>query len=862
MAVPPSPVDAAPMRVTAVRLFSHGMAHLEAEATVVGDATLAIPVRTGAMSDVLKSLSVADTSEGDGSITSVGYESPAGGVDADGAVAALDLSPTQSLLRLLREVQGAPVILTTGGGIQTTIVGKLMGTQTVSPPRPMKMPLPGSSPPDASPIQPDFNAMGPFGMVEPLDVEGAGTSVKRSFPLHVAVLVLTADGNLMTVPLVFVATFRFADPTLTAALNDVLDGRAAAVTAERKLLYIRCVGTGERRIVARWCVEAPVWKTTYRLFMGGDDDDTSEPPVGDSGDGSTGVDSSPAPSTPPPPPPPLIIQGWAIIDNGFEMDLTDVRLSLLSGMAVSFKTSLFERRFKARVTEPTGDEAPATGRVSEANALFRVSADVPPKGGRRGVSAKSSLRTRSAAAPAAASDSFAMFGGPPPPKSEVPEEERTLDCVDDGDRAGGDGALPFVPPPAVGGSADGVAATTNLTAASRPAGDHFSYTVKAPVSVPRRQSAMVPILAAPVTGSRVALYRGSIRRANPLSAILFTNTSGATLEGGPVTVLHNELLAGEAMLRSCRPGDVQLLPYAVDLDVDAEEALASPSPPPGRSARRIGLTGIDDSDEVHELTLANGLLMVKAYRLRQVSYTFTNRRGRQVVLYVDHPKQGGGFGLHTADVRAGRQGAAAAAARAPSTPSVAATADIHDSGDDSPAGAARAGGPTSLKPTEEGASSYRFRLTLPAATPGCRSVTTLTVTERAERRSRVQLTSLSGDVVAACVAGRVLSEAAAATVSALMAVRGRLTDAQQSVAALEADSAEEAAMQERLRANLAALGGGAPSTAEAALRARYVTALSDSEDAVGRLREERRRRLAAVADARQALADAVAEARF
>lgn len=126
----------------------------------------------------------------------------------------------------------------------------------------------------------------------------------------------------------------------------------------------------------------------------------------------------------------------------------------------------------------------------------------------------------------------------------------------------------------------------------------------------------------------------------------------------------------------------------------------------------------------------------------------------------------------------------------------------------------------------------------------------------------MQLANLSDDAVGACVAGRLLSAGAVATIQALAAARGRLATAQRSVAALEAESAEEAAMQERLRANLGALGGGAPSTAEATLRARYVTALSDSEDTVGRLREERRRRVAAVDAARQALADAVAEARF
>lgn len=850
------------MRVTAVRLFTNGMAHLEAEAIVVDDATLTIPVRTGAMSDVLKSLSLADTSGGGGSIASVGYESPAGGVDADGAAAVLDLNPTNSLLRLLRETQGASVVLTTAGGGEPTVAGKLMGTQPVSPPRTsMPPPLSGSSPQGAATVGPDYSALGPFGMVEALDLDDIDTS-KKACALRVAVVVLTAAGKLVTVPLAFVTSFHFADPTLTAAMGDVLDGRAGAVTAGRKLLYVRCVGTGERRIVARWCVEAPVWKTTYRLFTGGDDDDMYGDPARNSDDCLASKDTSPAPSTPPPPPSPLVIQGWAIIDNGFEMDLSDVRLSLLSGMAVSFKTSLFERRFKARVTEPTGDDAPATGRVSEANALFATRQDEPPVGGRRGLMGKSSARSRAlcAAAPVAAAVARGGgFGVSSPSDGGVAEEEDVVGFAAFGGGAAA-GGRPTPPPPAFGGSADGVAATTNLAAASRPAGEHFSYTVDAPVSVPRRQSALVPILAAAVKGGRVALYRGSIRRANPLSAILFTNTSGATLEGGPVTVLHNDLLAGEAMLRSCRPGDVQILPYAVDLNVDAEETLATPPPPSGRCAGRLGFPGIGDTDEVHELSLTNGVLVAKSYRLRQVAYTFTSRRVRPVVLYVDHAKPGGGFGLHAADVRAGRPGAPAAVTSDP--PPAAAAADPHGGGDDGPAGSAAAGVPTPLVPCEEDASSCRFRLTLPPAAPGVRSVTTLTVTERTERRSRLQLTDLSDDAVGACVAGRLLSVGAAATLRALAGVRGRLADARRSVAALDADAAEEAAMQERLRANLGALGGGAPSTAEAALRARYVTALSVSEDAVGRLREERRRRLSAVDAARQALADAVAEARF
>lgn len=346
------------------------------------------------------------------------------------------------------------------------------------------------------------------------------------------------------------------------------------------------------------------------------------------------------------------------------MDLTNIRLSLLSGAGVSFKTALYERRFKARATEPTCDDAPPTGRVSDATALFGARSDEAPGGGapRRSVALRSADAYRvqgesgsfCAGAPAA---SAAAFGAPAGMVKARPESMQRVAAVarggaaafaDDGRGVGGGGGgfgggtrpLP-PPPPEFGGSADGLAAAANVATAARPAGEHSAYTVAAPVSVPRRRSAMVPILAAPVSGRRVALYRASIRRANPLSAILLTNTSGGTLEGGPMTVLHNDLLAGEAMLRSCRPGDVQLLPYAVDLDVDAEEASACPPPPRDRFvAGGLGLSAINDMDVVSELTLARGVLTAKSYRLQRVTYTFASRHGRPVALYVDHIKRG------------------------------------------------------------------------------------------------------------------------------------------------------------------------------------------------------------------------------
>jgi hypothetical protein len=44
-----------------------------------------------------------------------------------------------------------------------------------------------------------------------------------------------------------------------------------------------------------------------------------------------------------------------------------------------------------------------------------------------------------------------------------------------------------------------------------------------------------------------------------------TNTTGLTLEGGPVTVTEGDTYVGEAMLDTMKPDDKRFVPYAVEL---------------------------------------------------------------------------------------------------------------------------------------------------------------------------------------------------------------------------------------------------------------------------------------------------------
>src|SRR5207249_4405097 len=101
----------------------------------------------------------------------------------------------------------------------------------------------------------------------------------------------------------------------------------------------------------------------------------------------------------------------------------------------------------------------------------------------------------------------------------------------------------------------------------RKLGDLFEYEIEHPVTIKRNQSALVPIVQRGFEGRPVLLYNKQARAENPMRCVEFKNTTGLTLEGGPVTVLEGGSYVGEAMLETTKPEEPRLIPYAVELAV-------------------------------------------------------------------------------------------------------------------------------------------------------------------------------------------------------------------------------------------------------------------------------------------------------
>ncbi|WP_426756720.1 hypothetical protein [Myxococcus sp. Y35] len=373
-------------------------------------------------------------------------------------------------------------------------------------------------------------------------------------------LSLLVGASLRTFDILDVSELEFLDEAVRKDLEFYLATVLSSYKKDSKRMAILTSGQGERELFVSYVVESPVWKTSYRILL-----DEGEPPL---------------------------LQGWALVDNTGDEDWVDVGLSLIAGLPVSFVHDLYNPRYMKRPVVEVKTEAAAAPVIPEES--FGGGEDLEKV-------------LDMAAAPM-------MSAMPAAPATAAPRRGRM------------EKRMPM--PVAVAGPGGGgpklreameQRAVTTLT---KEVGDLFEYEVDRPVTVHRNQSALVPILHKPFEGRRVLLYNRATREKNPMACIELKNTTGLTLEGGPVTVSEDERYVGEAMLDTMKPGDRRFVPYAVELGcvVSIEDR-------------------VEDGPVVRVVVNA-GMLMAEYFHLRRTTYLARNKAQRAQVLYVEHPRNG------------------------------------------------------------------------------------------------------------------------------------------------------------------------------------------------------------------------------
>jgi len=273
------------------------------------------------------------------------------------------------------------------------------------------------------------------------------------------------------------------------------------------------------------------------------------------------------------------LEGWAIVDNASGEDWNKVDLSLVSGRPISFISPLYAPRYVARQTAELPDDSAAVPVVHE---------------------------------------------------GAVEEREDQLAGIAAGSAAGITGSVP--PPPAETRPVAGFAGLEQFArlqkapranfsdvapAAARELGELFEYHLPAPVTVRRNESAMLPFLQQSLDARRLLIYLDQTST-HPLDAAEIRNTTGKTLDGGPITVYEAGAYAGEALMETVKTGDKRLISYGVDLGT------------------RITTEFDSKSEVVREIHARRGVLTARSAGVETRTYTIHNVEQKNKLLIIEH----------------------------------------------------------------------------------------------------------------------------------------------------------------------------------------------------------------------------------
>jgi hypothetical protein len=168
------------------------------------------------------------------------------------------------------------------------------------------------------------------------------------------------------------------------------------------------------------------------------------------------------------------------------------------------------------------------------------------------------------------------------------------------------------------GQASSIAPATN----TRDLGELFEYSFSGPVSVKQGESAMLPFLQQKIGARKLLIYMESFGL-HPMNAAELANSTGKTLDGGPITVYDANAYAGEALVETLKAGDKRLITYGVDLGARVTTAFDSSK----ANVREIHFTR-------GTLTTRNAIQETKTYTIKNVD------PGRKTVI-IEHKQRPG-----------------------------------------------------------------------------------------------------------------------------------------------------------------------------------------------------------------------------
>lgn len=513
------------MPVNSVILSTSGLANFEHRAKVDGNSKLEFPVRFEQVDDILKSLIVFDKSGRLGGVTLPGKQ-PLAQVFKDLPFTQEQLSNPAALLNAY---QGATVKVT---GEELKATGKLLQ------------------------VVPEEVALG----------DDKTTTKNR-------ISIMTDDG-IKSALLENLESVMFVDEKIRSEVARALDAIRENGTAERRVLSVNLLGEGNRDVTLSYVVDAPLWKTAYRMVV---------PEAG----ATKGM-----------------LQGWAVIENMTASDWANVDLTLVSGNPVTFRQSLYESYYVSRPEIPVqvfgrvmpridqGTVATAGEMEGAADGAMEEREDMPK--GRMGM-----LRKQTAP--------MAARGG-------APGAMMAMDMAT--------ASAPAAPP--MESSIANIAQTANA-AQSSEATTQVLFRFPDRFDLKSGQSMMLPFLSREVPMERVSLYQPETHPTHPLAAVEIKNDGETGLPPGVLTLyeesdlLKGTAFVGDAQLAVLPQGDKRMVSYALD------------------SKTTIDRTDKSNSTE-GQIAVENGILRIAVKNIAETTYTVKAPPKEARTVVIEHPK--------------------------------------------------------------------------------------------------------------------------------------------------------------------------------------------------------------------------------
>jgi hypothetical protein len=396
-----------------------------------------------------------------------------------------------------------------------------------------------------------------------LGIEPINQKMDNTVLTSYKVVLLREDGAIQPFNLLDVSSMRILDERIQEDLQRILDIYKNSKYTDRKQIKIQTTGKGERNIKIGYLIEMPIWKTSYRLILA--------------------EDAKP------------YLQGWAIMENPTDEDWNNIDVSFVAGNPISFKMDLYTSYYPIRPIIDLGSLIPL---VSSLVDLGKFAAEKELEDYKD----KPELRARK------------MKPRAPAEKRVSADGENRSCSMDEG--------LMFAPgalSPSIKMS-EMLSQSISAIATGAQIGELFAYESKAPISVSRRQAAMVPIVSENIDGSKTLYHRSSISP-KLMNAFYLTNSSKLTLEAGPVNIFEGSTAVGEGLFRQpLQPQMKEIIHYAIEAGCSIET------------------TSKGEPKPVHKASFVNGVMVLKQYDIRENIYKCINKTPKGFTLYIDHPR--------------------------------------------------------------------------------------------------------------------------------------------------------------------------------------------------------------------------------